>query len=125
MTATAVSGRPSGAIGMAKYGGARCQAPSVRSPFRRWLALSQSWHSRGLLVNPLATRRASLPDTWHLTPSTEMSCLPAPIRILCLGNELLADDAFGSAVAEELRRRFPTMDVVFTTDSGFHLLDNL
>jgi hydrogenase maturation protease len=47
------------------------------------------------------------------------------IRILCLGNELLADDAFGLAAAEELRRRFPQLDVVFTTDSGFHLLDNL
>src|SRR5271167_4108673 len=46
-------------------------------------------------------------------------------RILCLGNELLADDAFGLAAAEELRRRFPQMDVVFTTDSGFHLLDYL
>jgi hydrogenase maturation protease len=42
-----------------------------------------------------------------------------------LGNELLADDAFGFAVAEELRRRFPQMDVVFTTDSGFHLIDYL
>jgi len=47
------------------------------------------------------------------------------LRILCLGNELLADDAFGLAAAEELRRRFPQMDVVFTTDSGLHLLDNL
>ena len=47
------------------------------------------------------------------------------IRILCLGNELLADDAFGLAAAEELRRRFPQMEVVFSTDSGFHLLDNL
>jgi hydrogenase maturation protease len=46
-------------------------------------------------------------------------------RILCLGNELLADDAFGSVAAEELRRRFPQMDVVFTSDSGFHLLDYL
>jgi hydrogenase maturation protease len=46
-------------------------------------------------------------------------------RILCLGNELLADDAFGLVAAEELRRRFPQMDVVFSTDSGFHLLDNL
>ena len=46
-------------------------------------------------------------------------------RILCLGNELLADDAFGLVAAEELRRRFPQMDVVFTTDSGFHLLDYL
>lgn len=45
------------------------------------------------------------------------------IRILCLGNELLADDAFGQVAADELRRRFPHMDVVFTTDSGFHLID--
>jgi hydrogenase maturation protease len=47
------------------------------------------------------------------------------LRILCLGNELLADDALGLVVAEELRRRFPQMDVVFTTDSGFHLIDYL
>jgi hydrogenase maturation protease len=46
-------------------------------------------------------------------------------RILCLGNELLADDAFGLVAAQELRRRFPQMDVVFTSDSGFHLLDYL
>lgn len=45
--------------------------------------------------------------------------------ILCLGNELLADDAFGLVAAEELRRRFPQLDVVFTTDSGFHLIDYL
>ncbi len=51
--------------------------------------------------------------------------MPSPIRILCMGNELLADDAFGSVAAEELRRRFPQMDVVFTTDSGFHLIDYL
>jgi hydrogenase maturation protease len=47
------------------------------------------------------------------------------LRVLCLGNELLADDAFGLVAAEELRRRFPQMDVVFSTDSGFRLLDNL
>ena len=47
------------------------------------------------------------------------------IRVLCLGNELLADDAFGLVVAEELRGRFPQMDVGFTSDSGFHLLDYL
>jgi hydrogenase maturation protease len=47
------------------------------------------------------------------------------MRILCLGNELLADDAFGLVAAEELRRRFPQMDVVFSTESGFHLLDYL
>jgi hydrogenase maturation protease len=54
-----------------------------------------------------------------------MSRMPAHVRILCLGNELLADDAFGLAAAEELWRRFPQMDVVFTTDSGLHLLDYL
>jgi hydrogenase maturation protease len=42
-----------------------------------------------------------------------------------LGNDLLADDAFGSVAAEELQRRFPQMDVIFTTDSGFHLIDYL
>ena len=51
--------------------------------------------------------------------------MPFPFRILCLGNELLGDDAFGLAAAEKLRRRFPQMDVVFTTDSGFHLIDYL
>lgn len=61
------------------------------------------------------------------TPGGEItpSRFPSMIRVLCLGNELLADDAFGFAVAEELRRRFPQMDVVFTTDSGFHLIDYL
>jgi hydrogenase maturation protease len=49
----------------------------------------------------------------------------SPVRILCLGNELLADDAFGLAAAEELRRRLPQVDVVFTTDSGLHLIDYL
>ena len=42
-----------------------------------------------------------------------------------MGNELLADDAFGQIAAEEIRRRFPQFDVVFTTDSGLHLIDNL
>ena len=54
-----------------------------------------------------------------------MSRMPLQTRILCLGNELLADDAFGLVAAEEIRRRFPQLDVVFTTDSGFHLIDNL
>lgn len=47
------------------------------------------------------------------------------MRILCLGNELLADDAFGFVAAEELRRRLPQLDVVFTSASGFHLIDYL
>ncbi len=51
--------------------------------------------------------------------------MTSPIRILCLGNELLADDAFGLVASEELRRRFPQTDVVFTTDAGLHLIDYL
>jgi hydrogenase maturation protease len=54
-----------------------------------------------------------------------MTAITPEIRVLCLGNELLADDALGLVAAEELRRRFPHLDVVFTTDSGFHLLDYL
>jgi hydrogenase maturation protease len=38
---------------------------------------------------------------------------------------LLADDAFGFVVAERLKRTFPQMDVVATSDSGFHLIDYL
>lgn len=62
----------------------------------------------------------------EVSASSQTNCPISPgLRILCLGNELLADDAFGQCVAEELRRRFPHMDVVFTTDSGFHLIDYL
>jgi hydrogenase maturation protease len=42
-----------------------------------------------------------------------------------LGNELLADDAFGLVVAEELRERCPQLDVAFTSEAGFHLIDYL
>ena len=51
--------------------------------------------------------------------------MPSPFRILCLGNEVLADDAFGWVATLELRRRFPQLDVVFTTEAGFQLLDYL
>lgn len=44
-------------------------------------------------------------------------------RVLCLGNTLLADDAFGFRVAEELRRAWPHADVVETSAAGFDLLD--
>jgi len=47
------------------------------------------------------------------------------VRILCLGNELLADDAFGVLAAEEIGRRFPHLDVIFTSDSGLQLIDYL
>lgn len=44
-------------------------------------------------------------------------------RILCLGNPLLADDAFGFMAAEELRRAWPQADIVETSAVGFDLLD--
>lgn len=48
------------------------------------------------------------------------------VRLLGLGNDILADDAFGIRVAEEARRRFgAAVDVVSTSDAGFHLIDHL
>lgn len=44
------------------------------------------------------------------------------IRILCLGNEILADDAFGMAVAAQIRQVSP-VEVVESSLSGFNLLD--
>lgn len=50
----------------------------------------------------------------------------APIRVLCLGNDLLADDALGSVVAEHLRQVAPAgVEVVSTSETGFHLLDHV
>lgn len=49
----------------------------------------------------------------------------APVRLLGLGNELLADDAFGIVVAREAAERFPGLDVVTTSESGLALLDYL
>ena len=47
-------------------------------------------------------------------------------RVLCLGNELLADDALGAVVAEQLRQVLPgTVEVVFTSATGFDLLDEV
>ena len=47
-------------------------------------------------------------------------------RVLCLGNELLADDALGAVVAEQLRELLPSpADVVFTFAMGFDLLDDV
>jgi hydrogenase maturation protease len=46
------------------------------------------------------------------------------MRILCLGNELLADDSLGCVVAEHIRQFAPAeVEVVSTPESGFHLLD--
>lgn len=44
-------------------------------------------------------------------------------RVLCLGNELLADDALGHAVAQELREL--GIDAAYTPESGLNLLDHL
>jgi len=47
-------------------------------------------------------------------------------RLLCLGNDILADDALGIRVAEMLRDRLPrTVDVVSSMESGLRLLDHL
>ena len=45
------------------------------------------------------------------------------IRVLCLGNTLLADDGFGFVVAEQLRRIRPDLEVCESSTSGFDLLD--
>ena len=46
------------------------------------------------------------------------------MRVLCLGNELFADDSLGNAVAEHIREfATPDVEVISTPESGFHLLD--
>lgn len=47
-------------------------------------------------------------------------------RVLCLGNTLLADDAFGDVVARQLRRRLREQaEVTSTSATGFVLMDEL
>jgi hydrogenase maturation protease len=47
-------------------------------------------------------------------------------RILCLGNDLLADDGVGLLVGRELSRAHPFgLDVVESAESGIRLLDHL
>ena len=46
-------------------------------------------------------------------------------RLLGLGNEILADDAFGIVVAREAQKQFPQLDVVCSSSSGFSLLDEV
>jgi hypothetical protein len=46
------------------------------------------------------------------------------LRVLCLGNELLGDDALGSVVADQLRQFASSdVDICCTLESGLHLLD--
>lgn len=70
----------------------------------------------------------------HTAP-TQQEPTPDPshtyeIRVLCLGNDLLADDALGFRVARALRRELgdrelPGIDIVETPEFGFALLDYL
>jgi hydrogenase maturation protease len=49
-----------------------------------------------------------------------------PVRVLCLGNDLLADDAVGGVVAEHLRQSAPaSVEVVYAANTGFDLIDYL
>ena len=49
-----------------------------------------------------------------------------PVRLLGLGNEILADDAFGIWVAREAERRFgDALEVVLSSETGFNLIDIL
>lgn len=50
---------------------------------------------------------------------------PVRTRVLCLGNELIADDGVGPAVAEELRGRSFDAEVVENCLAGLALLDDL
>jgi hydrogenase maturation protease len=68
-------------------------------------------------------------DSWGL-PSGADAGFPAgargPVRLLALGNEILADDAFGFRVADEAERRFPgQFEIVRSSSAGFDLLDSL
>ena len=45
------------------------------------------------------------------------------VRVLCLGNDVLCDDAFGLVVAGELRQRLPELDIVESMESGMRLLE--
>jgi hydrogenase maturation protease len=49
-----------------------------------------------------------------------------PLRLLGLGNEILADDAFGILVAREAERRFPgQIEVAHSSAAGYDLMDHL
>ena len=48
------------------------------------------------------------------------------VRLLGLGNEILADDAFGILVAKEVERRFQgRIEVVHSSSAGYDLMDHL
>jgi hydrogenase maturation protease len=43
--------------------------------------------------------------------------------VLCLGNDLIADDGVGISAAGEIRRRLPDVEVIEEAASGLYLLD--
>jgi hydrogenase maturation protease len=48
------------------------------------------------------------------------------VRLLGLGNEILADDAFGILAAREIERRFQgRIEVVHSSSAGYDLMDHL
>ncbi|MGO9096748.1 MAG: hydrogenase maturation protease [Bryobacteraceae bacterium] len=51
--------------------------------------------------------------------------MAARVRVLGLGNEILADDALGILAARELARLYPPaeVEVIESSQSGLHLLD--
>ena len=53
---------------------------------------------------------------------TDSQCCRA--RVLCLGNDLLADDSFGIVLADQIRSLATAgVEVVSSPETGFHLLD--
>jgi hydrogenase maturation protease len=52
--------------------------------------------------------------------------ISVPIRVLCLGNDLLADDALGIVVADRVRETLPDeIEVIDTMETGFGLMEYL
>lgn len=47
------------------------------------------------------------------------------VRLLGLGNELLADDAFGLLAAERAAAMYPELEVVSSSEAGLALLDHI
>ena len=47
------------------------------------------------------------------------------VRVLCLGNDLIADDGIGITAAEVIRRRLPGVAVVEEAMSGLYLIEDV
>jgi hydrogenase maturation protease len=74
-----------------------------------------------MAVSSAAERRDPLPEEVSTVAQS-----PGVARVLCLGNDLLADDGLGPAVREALDGRVPAgVEVIHTDSSGLGLLDHL